>query len=110
MVKFITLPEVAYKQLYVTDPSKHKFLVSLANSPSTFSSIINSIISLLLKFGSKQTTSSNTNTIIKNEKQTIIEVANTSNSNVELNISSDTIADVVMSDFEHLSMGEVYHE
>ena len=26
----------SFKQLYVTDPSKHKFLVSLANSPSTF--------------------------------------------------------------------------
>ena len=30
----------SFKQLYVADPSKHKFLVSLANSPSTFSSII----------------------------------------------------------------------
>ena len=26
----------SFKQLYLTDPSKHKFLVSLANSPSTF--------------------------------------------------------------------------
>ena len=39
----------SFKQLYVADPSKHKFLVSLANSPSTFWSIINSIISLLPK-------------------------------------------------------------
>ena len=31
----------SFKQLYVTDPSEHKFLVSLANSLSTFSSIIN---------------------------------------------------------------------
>ena len=54
-----------YNQLYVTDPSEHKFLVSLANSPSTFSSIINSIISLLPRFGSKQT---NPNKTIENEK------------------------------------------
>ena len=26
----------SFKQLYVADPSEHKFLVSLANSPSTF--------------------------------------------------------------------------
>ena len=55
----------SFKQLYITDPSEHKFLVSLANSPSTFSSIINSIISQLPRFGSKQ---SNTNSTIKNKK------------------------------------------
>ena len=26
----------SFKQLYITDPNEHKFLVSLANSPSTF--------------------------------------------------------------------------
>ena len=45
----------SFKQLHVTDPSEHKFLVSLTNSPSTFLSIINYIISLLPGFGSKQT-------------------------------------------------------
>ena len=43
----------SFKQLYVVDPSEHKFLVSLTNSPSTFSSIINSVISLLPRFSSK---------------------------------------------------------
>ena len=43
----------SFKQLYVADPSKHKFLVFLANSPSTFSSIINSVISLLPRLGCK---------------------------------------------------------
>ena len=33
----------SFKQLYVADSREHKFLVSLANSPSTFSSIINSV-------------------------------------------------------------------
>ena len=96
----------SFKKIYITDPSKHNFLVSLANSPSTFSSIINSVISQLPRFGSKQ---SNTNTTIKNEKQTIIEATNT-DSKVELNVSSDTIADVDVLDFEHLSAGEVHPE
>ena len=47
----------SFKQLYVTDPSKNKFLVRLANSPSTFSSIINSVIGLFPRFSSKQTNS-----------------------------------------------------
>ena len=45
----------SFKQLYVNDPNEHKVLVSLANSPSTFSSMINSVISLLPRFSSKQT-------------------------------------------------------
>ena len=47
----------SFKQLYVTDPSEHKFLVALANSPSTFSSIINSVTGLFPRFSSKQTNS-----------------------------------------------------
>ena len=97
----------SFKQLYITDPSEHKFLVSLANSPSTFSSIINSVISLLPRFGGKQ---SNTNKTIKKEKQTVIEAINTSNSNVELNVSSDAIADMDVSDSRHLSAGKVHCE
>ena len=78
----------SFKQLevYVTDPSEHKFLVSLANSPSTFSSIINSVISLLPRFSSKQTNPNKTN---ENEKQTIMETSNTNNSNVDLHASTD---------------------
>ena len=97
----------SFKQLYVADPSKHKFLVSLANSPSTFSSIINSVISLLPRFGSKQTNPNKTN---ENEKQTVMETANTHNSNIDLHVSTDTIADVDMSDFEHLSPNAVHHK
>ena len=84
----------SFKQLYAADPSQHKFLVSLANSPSTFSSIINSVNSQLPRFGRKQT---NTNTTIENEQQTIIETPKTSNSNAELNGSSDTIEDTNVS-------------
>ena len=95
----------SFKQLYAADPSQHKFLVSLANSPSTFSSIINSIISLLPRFGSKQSILTQQS---KMKRKTIIEAANTSNSNVDLNVSSDTIADMDVSDFEHLSKGKVH--
>ena len=35
------------KQLYVVDPSEHKFLVEAANSPSAFSNMIGSVLSLL---------------------------------------------------------------
>ena len=101
----------SFKQLYVTDPSKHKFLASLANSPSTFSSIINSIISLLPRFGSKQTNPNKTN---ENQKQTIMETSNTkafnNNGNVDLNVSTDTIADIDISDLEYLSPNAVHHE
>ena len=101
----------SFKQLYVTDPSEHTFLVSLANSQSTFSSIINSIINLLPRFGSKQT-----NDNVANEKQiqTIIETPNTeafnNNDNTILNVSTDTIADVDISDFADISSDAVHHE
>ena len=97
----------SFKQLYVADPSEHKFLVSLANSPSTFSSIINSIISLLPRFCSKQT---NPNKRNENEKQTVMETYNTNNSKVDLSVSTDTIADIDISDLEYLSPNAVHHE
>ena len=42
------------KQLYITDPSKHKFLVKAANSPSTFSNILGSVLGLLPGFYKRQ--------------------------------------------------------
>ena len=38
------------KQLYITDPNEHKFLVKAANSPSTFSNILGSVLDLLPGF------------------------------------------------------------
>ena len=55
--KIDNFTEGIFKQLCVADPSKHKLLVSLTNSPSTFSSLINSVISLLPRFSRKQTES-----------------------------------------------------
>ena len=100
-----------FKQLYVTDPSEHKFSVSLPNSPSTFSSIINSVISLLSRFGSKQT---NPNKPNENQMWTIMEASNTkafnNNANVDLYVSTDTIADVDVSNSEYPSPNAVHHE
>ena len=36
----------SFKLLYITDPSEHKFLASLSNSPCTFSSLLNSALKL----------------------------------------------------------------
>ena len=56
---------VSMKQLYIADPSKHKFLVTSANSPSTFSNIFSSVLGLFLRFSNRQ---NNTNKY-KNEDQ-----------------------------------------
>ena len=78
----------SFKQLYVADASEHKFLVSLANSPNTFSRIINSVIGLLPMFSHKQTDPNKHKN--KNEVQSIIETSNTeafdNSSNKNLNI------------------------
>ena len=111
-VKIYNFTGGSFKQLYVTDPSEHKFLVSLANSPSTFSSIINSVLSLLPRFSNKQTDSSKyTN---KNQVQSTIKASNretfNNNSNKDLNVSTDTIADVDILDLVDISSDAVHHE
>ena len=42
------------RQLYIADPSKYKFLVTAANSPSTFSNIFNSVLGLFPRLGNRQ--------------------------------------------------------
>ena len=86
----------SFKQLYIADPSKHKFLASLANSPSTFSSLLSSALKL---FGfSNNQMQSNTNQI-----QPIIEASSSegfmSNNSKNLNVSMDTISKVDVSNF-----------
>ena len=85
-----------FKQLYIADPSKHKFLASLANSSGTFSSLLSSALKL---FGfSNSQMQSNTNQI-----QPIIEASSSqvfnSNKSKKLNVSMDTISEVDVSDF-----------
>ena len=102
----------SFKQLYVADPSKHKFLVSLANSPSTFSSIINSVIGLFPRFSSKQTNSNKHKN--KHQVQSIIKASNSealhNNGNKGINVSTDTIAKVDVSDLVDLSSDAVHHD
>ena len=102
----------SFIQLYVADPSKHKFLVSLANSPSTFSSIINSVTSLLPRLSCKQTDPNKHKN--ENQVQSIIKASNAeafnNSSNKNLNISTDTITDVNISDFTDMSPDVVHHK
>ena len=42
------------KQLHIANPSKHKFLVTSANSPSTLSNIFSSILGLFPRFGNRK--------------------------------------------------------
>ena len=84
----------------------------MANSPSTFSSIINSVIGLFLRFSSKQTDSNKNKN--ENQVQSAIEASNTealnNNGNKGLNVSTDAIADVDVSDLTDLSSNTVHHD
>ena len=102
----------SFRQLYVTDPREHKFLVSLANSQSTLSSIINSVLSLFPRFSNKQTDSNKHKN--KNQVQSKIKASNTeafnNNSNKDLNVSTDTIAYVDISDLADMSSDAVHNK
>ena len=102
----------SFKQLYVTDPSKHKFLVSLANSPGTFSSIINSVIGLFPRFKSKQANSDKHKN--EHQAQSIIGPSNSetlhNNGNKGINVSTDNIPEVDVSDLVDLSTDVVHHD
>ena len=101
----------SFKHLYVTDPSKHKFLVRLANGPSSFSSIINSVIGLFPRFSSKQTNSDKHRS--KHQVQSIIKASNSeilsNNGNIGINVSTDTIPEVDVSGLVDLSSDAVHH-
>ena len=96
------------KQLYIAEPSKHKFLVTSTNSPSTFSNIFSSVLGLFPRFGNRQ---SNINKH-KNEDQkqstteaSTIETTCTTNNNKSMNLSTstNTIQEVDVSDLANLS-------
>ena len=99
----------SFKQLYVTDPSENKFLVSLANSPSTFSSIINSVIGLFPRFSSTKAGKHKS----EHQVQSIIKAPNSetsSNGNKGINVSTDTIPEVDVSDLVDLSSDAANHD
>ena len=102
------------KQLYIADPSKHKFLVTLANSPSTLSNIFSSVLGLFPRFGNRQ---GNTNKH-KNEDQrqsttkaSNMEATHTAETSIGMNLSTstDTIQEVDVSDLANLSTDVSIH-
>ena len=56
------------KQLYIADPSKHKFIVKAANCPSTFSSMVGPVFSLLPGFHSRKNQTNNSKDV-EDQKQ-----------------------------------------
>ena len=101
------------KQLYIADPSKHKFLVTSANSLSTFSNIFSSVLGLFPRFGNRQS-----NTKMKTRKQSAtdasnIELIHTINSSKGMNLSTstDTIQEVDVSVLANLSTDiSIHHD
>ena len=96
-VKIYNFTGGSMKQLYVTDPSKHKFVVTSANSLSTFSNIFSSVLGLFLRFNNRQNNSNKHKD--EHQKQSRTEASNletmhTTNSNKGMNISTDTIQEV----------------
>ena len=58
------------KQLYIADPSKHKYLVKDANRPSTFANILDLVLGLLPGFHKRQNQSYNTKDVEDQEQAT----------------------------------------
>ena len=79
-------------QLYITDPSKHKFLVKAANSPNTFSNILGLVLCLLPGFCKRQNQTNNSKDVEDQEQATAeastIETVNTIHSHKSLEISN----------------------
>ena len=102
------------EQLYIADPSKHKFLVTSANSLSTFSNIFSFILGLFQRFSNRQ---SHTNKHKdEDQKQSAteaptIETICTPNSNKVMNLSTsvDTIPEDDVLDLANLSAGISIH-
>ena len=58
------------KQLYIANPSKHKFLARDPNRPSTFSNILDSVLGLLPGFHKRQNQSHSTKDVGDQEHPT----------------------------------------
>ena len=57
------------KQLYIADPSEHKFLVKEANRPSTFSNILDSVSGMLPGFCKRQNNASPNTKEVEDKEQ-----------------------------------------
>ena len=102
------------KQLYITDPSEHKFLVTSANSPSTFSNIFSSVLGLFPRFSNRQSHINKHKDEDQKQSATeasTIETLSTSNSNKGMNLSTSAnpIPEDDVSDLANLSADVSIH-
>ena len=104
--------------MYVADPSEHKFLIKAANSPSAFSNMIGSVLSLLPGF-CKRKNQTNNYKDVEDQKQatqatpkaSTIETVNTVQSGKSLEISNhvDTTSEDVSDLADFYANENVYH-
>ena len=102
------------KQIYIADPSKHKFLVTSANSPSTFSNIFSSVLGLFPRFGKRQSQIDKHKDEDQEQSATeasTIETVCTINSSKGMDLSNnvDTIPEDDVSDLANLSADVSIH-
>ena len=63
------------KQLYIADPSEHKFLVKEANRPSTFSNILDSVLGMPPGFCKRQNNVLHNTKDLEDQEQAIPEAS-----------------------------------
>ena len=63
------------KQLYIADPSEHKFLVNEANKPHTLFNILDSVLGMLPGFHKKQHSALHNTKEVKDQEQVAPEVS-----------------------------------
>ena len=103
------------KQLYIADPSEHKFLVKAVNSPSTSSNILGSVLGLLPGFCRKQNQTNNSKDLEDQKQATpeasTIETTNAIHSGKSLEISyhADTTSEDNASDLAEFYANESIH-
>ena len=105
-------------QLYITDPSKHRFLVKAVNSPSTFSNILGSVLGLLPGFHRRHNQANNSKDVEDQKQAThatpetsTTETINTIHSGKSLEISNhvDTGSEDNASDLADLYANDIIH-
>ena len=103
------------KQLYIADPSEHKFLVKATNSPSTFSNILGSVLGLLPGFCKRQNQTTYSKDVEDQEQAateaSIIETINTihSGKSSEISIHVNMASEENASDLANFCTNESIH-
>ena len=102
------------KQLYIANPSEHKFLVKATNSPSTFTNIFHSVLGLIPRFRKRQSQMDNHKD--EDQEQTAAEASTvktihtiSSGKGTELGNNVDTASEVDASDLANFCADENAH-